>query len=86
MPKQDRTVEEHNAKMKKNSTKLEDVHTVILIGERLRWLDIEELEGDQGVLIRGIFSTSQIGRQMDIPITPSEKAQTFMELETAIAH
>jgi hypothetical protein len=37
---------EYNAKMKKNGTKLAEMHTVILVGERLRWLDIEEIEGD----------------------------------------
>jgi len=42
--------------------------------------------GDQGVLIRGIFSTSQISQQMGIPIKLSEKAQTLVELEAAIAH
>ena len=42
-------------------------------------------ESDAGQEIRGIFSTSQIGRQMGMPIKPSEKAQTFAELEMAIA-
>jgi hypothetical protein len=37
---------EYNATMKKNGTTLEEVETVVLIGERLRWLDIEEIEGD----------------------------------------
>ena len=63
-----------------------DIVKTLTRAGRQHALVIEELEGDQGVLLRGIFSTSQIGRQMDIPIKPSEKAQTFMELETAIAH
>lgn len=36
-------------------------------------------------MIRGIFSTTQIGRLLGMPVKPSEKAQTFAELETAIA-
>ena len=63
-----------------------DIIKTLTRAGRQHALVTEELEGDQGILIRGIFSTSQIGRQMGIPIKPSEKAQTFMELETAIAH
>lgn len=37
---------EYNARLKKAGTKLKDVHTVIPIGERLRWLEIEEIEGN----------------------------------------
>lgn len=35
--------------------------------------------------IRGIFSLSQIGRQLGLSIDPSQKATTFAELEQAIA-
>jgi len=37
---------QYNVQLREAGTKLEDVHTVVLIGERLRWLDIEEIEGD----------------------------------------
>jgi hypothetical protein len=37
---------EYNAKLAKAGTRLEEVHTVIPTGERLRWLEIEEIEGD----------------------------------------
>jgi len=37
---------EYNTKLKKAGAKLEDVHTVIPATKRLRWLEIEEIEGD----------------------------------------
>jgi len=63
-----------------------DIVKTLTQAGRQHALVTEQREGDQGVLIRGIFSTSQISRQMGITIEPTEKAQTFMELETAIAH
>lgn len=36
--------------------------------------------------IRGIFSASQIARQMGIPVQTTEVARTFAEIEAAIAH
>lgn len=43
-------------------------------------------EGDGGVQgVRGIFSASQIARQMGIPLQTSEVARTFAEIEAAIA-
>ncbi len=43
-------------------------------------------EGDGGVqAVRGIFSASQIARQMGIPLQTSEVARTFAEIEAAIA-
>ena len=69
-----------------NRAQVGDIVKTLTRAGRQHALVIEEQEGDQGVLIRGIFSTSQIGRQMGISIKPTEKAQTFMELETAIAH
>jgi hypothetical protein len=35
-----------SAKLYKSGTKLEDVQIIIPTGDRLRWLDIEEVEGD----------------------------------------
>jgi hypothetical protein len=37
---------EYNTKLKKAGAKLEDVHTIIPATQRLRWLEIEEIEGD----------------------------------------
>ncbi len=42
----------------------------------------QDARGQQRV--RGIFSSTQIGRQLGITITPAEKAETFAELEAAI--
>ena len=63
-----------------------DIIKTLTQAGRQHALVTEQRNGDQGVLIRGIFSTSQISRQMGIQIKPSEKAQTFVELETAITH
>ena len=43
-------------------------------------------EGGNGDLsLRGIFSASQIARQMGIPLQTTEVARTFAEIEAAIA-
>ena len=43
--------------------------------------------GDGGVqTIRGIFSASQIARQLGVTIQTTEVAQTFAEIETALGH
>jgi len=63
-----------------------DIVKTLTLAGRQHALVIEQREGDQGVLIRGIFSTSQISRQLGIEIQPTEKAQTFVELEAAISH
>lgn len=41
--------------------------------------------GEGGRVVRGIFSASQIARQMGIPLQTSEVARTFAEIEAAIA-
>lgn len=44
-------------------------------------------EDDSGrQMIRGIFSASQIARQLDMPINATLIASTFAEIEAAIAH
>lgn len=40
---------------------------------------------DAKVIIRGIFSSSQIARQLGIPLATTEVARTFAEIEAAIA-
>lgn len=57
---------EYNAKMKKNGTKLEDVHTVILIGERLRWLEIEKIEGNPEDIKARLDEVCQIPRPQKV--------------------
>jgi hypothetical protein len=36
----------YNVQLRESCTQLEDVHTVIPTGDQLRWLDIEEIEGE----------------------------------------
>lgn len=53
---------EYNAKMKKNGTKLEEVHTMIFVSERLRWLDIEKIEGDPAEIRTALDEACKIPR------------------------
>ena len=46
-------------------------------------LVVEDLA--DGIVIRGIFSASQIARQMGVPMIQTEIARTFAEIEAAIA-
>ena len=36
--------------------------------------------------VRGIFSVTQIGRQLGVPVQPFEVARTFAEIEAALVH
>jgi CBS domain containing-hemolysin-like protein len=46
---------------------------------------VVDTDPDSGQLaLRGIFSLSQIGRQLGLAIQPSEKATTFADLEQAL--
>ncbi|MBS0370048.1 MAG: CBS domain-containing protein [Proteobacteria bacterium] len=45
---------------------------------------VVEEEGGMAPVIRGIFSASQIARQMGIPLQTTEVARTFAEIEAAI--
>jgi hypothetical protein len=46
---------------------------------------VTEEGADGGLSLRGIFSASQIARQMGIPLQTTEVARTFAEIEAAIA-
>lgn len=59
----------YNAQMKKDGTKLEDVHRVILIGDRLRWLDIEEIEGEPAEIEAWLDEEYQIPRPQPVKAT-----------------
>jgi hypothetical protein len=65
---------EHNAQMKKADTKLEDVHTVILIGDRLRWLDIEEIEGNPEEIKAALDKACNIPQAKPVSMTKSVTA------------
>jgi len=46
--------------------------------------DVDPATGEPRV--RGIFSATQIGRQLGVPVLGFELARTFAEIETALAH
>lgn len=50
---------------------------------RVHALVVEERNGQQ--VLRGIFSASQIARQLGIPVVSHEAARTFAEIEAAIS-
>lgn len=60
-----------------------DIVRTLTQAGRLHTLVVDQSGKDE--IICGIFSASQIGQQMGMPINLSEKAQTFAELEMAIA-
>lgn len=45
-----------------------------------------EADGAGGQMVRGLFSTTQIGRQLGTTIQPAEFAHTFSEIQMALAH
>lgn len=47
---------------------------------------VVEYDRSGGQTVRGLFSTSQIGRQLGAVIQTSEVARTFSEIEAALAH
>jgi hypothetical protein len=44
----------------------------------------ETPEGNDYEVIRGIFSTTQIGRQLGYPVEAGERANSFAELEQVL--
>lgn len=50
---------------------------------RVHALVVEERDGKQ--VLRGVFSASQIARQLGIPVVTHEAARTFAEIEAAIS-
>jgi hypothetical protein len=59
---------EYNAKMKKAGTRLEEVHQVILVKKRLRWLEIEELDGDPEEIMARLDEACQIPRPQKVSV------------------
>jgi hypothetical protein len=41
---------------------------------------------DRGQRVRGLFSASQVARQLGIPLETFAVAATFAEIEAALAH
>jgi hypothetical protein len=60
-----------SAKLYKSGAKLEDVQQVIPAGERLRWLEIEEIEGKPEEIKAALDEACQIPRPVSIakPLT-----------------
>lgn len=46
---------------------------------------VVDLDEDRRQIVRGIFSTKQLSKQLGIPFHPTEMAKTFAELEAALA-
>jgi hypothetical protein len=46
---------------------------------------VVEVDDDGTERIRGIFSASQLARQLGVPVSTGEVARTFAEIEAAIA-
>jgi predicted transcriptional regulator len=46
-------------------------------------VDRDPLSGEE--VVRGLFSATQIGRQLDIPLQPFEVARTFADIESRLA-
>ena len=53
---------EFNVKLEKRGTKLEEVHQVIPATKRLRWLEIEEIDGDPEEIRAMLEKACQIPR------------------------
>lgn len=46
---------------------------------------VVDLDEERNQIVRGLFSTKQISKQLGITIDPTEIAKTFAELETALS-
>jgi len=55
-----------STRLYESGTKLEDVQTVIPSGERLRWLDIEEIEGEPEEIKAALDEACKIPRPVSI--------------------
>lgn len=51
---------EYNVKLEKTGTKLEDVHQVIPAKHQLRWLEIEELDGEPDEIMAALDQACKI--------------------------
>jgi hypothetical protein len=57
-----------SARLYKSGTKLEDVQQIIPVGQRLRWLEIEEIEGEPGEIKAMLDEACQIPRLQRKPV------------------
>lgn len=54
--------------------------------QRQHALVVEPNEGDACQAVRGLFSTSQIARQLGVPVHIGDIARTFTEIEASLNH
>jgi len=47
---------------------------------------VESNKGDSCQAVRGLFSTSQIARQLGVPVHVGDVARTYAEIETLLNH
>ena len=59
---------EYNSKLKKAGTRLEDVHQVIPAKKRLRWLEIEEIEGEPEEIKARLDEACKIPRPQQVSV------------------
>jgi len=56
----------YNRKLKMNNTPLQQIETVILTGNRLRWLEVEEIEGSSEEIKAALDEACQIPRPVSV--------------------
>ena len=63
----------HNRTLKTKKTLLKNVETVILTGDRLRWLELEEIDGDPEEIKARLDEKCQIPRPQPAakPVSPT---------------
>jgi hypothetical protein len=58
----------HNRTLKAHGTALEKIETVILTGDRLRWLEIEEIEGEPADIKASLDEACKIPRPQRVSV------------------
>jgi hypothetical protein len=58
----------HNRTLKDHATPLEQIETVILTGQRLRWLEIEEIDGEPEEIKATLDEACQIPRPQQVAV------------------
>jgi hypothetical protein len=64
----------YNAQLQEARTRLEEVHTVIPTGDQLRWLDIEEIEGELDEIKARLDEACQLPRPRPVSLMTSKTA------------
>lgn len=64
----------YNVQLREAKTPLADVHTVIPTGDRLQWLEIEEIEGDPEEIKARLDELCQIPRPQKVATVKAQAA------------